>query len=110
MASCSFAPHDIRLTHSDNFPSVFFGWGKSGQDKKNEEEMEDSEWETASEDEEDAQPQVDWELTRSLFDNHLSQSFESNLEYMWKKFGELCEMSRAGESTPWAVHTDNRCD
>lgn len=53
--------------------------------------MEESDWETASEDDDDddegSLPQVDWELTRSFFDNHISSSFESNLEYMWKKFG-----------------------
>lgn len=53
-------------------------------------DMEESEWETASEDEEVEEasiPQIDWEVTRSLFDNHVSQNFESNLEYMWKNFG-----------------------
>ena len=50
--------------------------------------MGDSEWETASDEEEVAEePQIDWEVTRSLFDNHVSNSFEANLEYMWKKFG-----------------------
>ena len=28
-----------------------------------------------------------WDIRRSLFDDHMSQSMQSNLEYMWKKFG-----------------------
>ena len=29
----------------------------------------------------------EWDVCRSLFDGHISESFEANLEYMWKKFG-----------------------
>ena len=29
----------------------------------------------------------EWDLTMSLFDNHKSESFEANLEYMYKRFG-----------------------
>lgn len=29
----------------------------------------------------------EWDVRRSLFDNHMSESMQSNLEYMWKKFG-----------------------
>jgi pre-60S factor REI1 len=29
----------------------------------------------------------EWDVRRSLFDGHMSGSFEVNLEYMWKKFG-----------------------
>lgn len=29
----------------------------------------------------------EWDLKRSLFDNHMADSMQSNLEYMWKKFG-----------------------
>ncbi len=28
-----------------------------------------------------------WDVRRSLFDNHLSASFEANMEYMYKHFG-----------------------
>ena len=28
-----------------------------------------------------------WDVQRSLFDNHMSPSFEANMEYMFKKFG-----------------------
>ena len=28
-----------------------------------------------------------WDVRRSLFDNHVSASFEANMEYMYKKFG-----------------------
>jgi hypothetical protein len=30
---------------------------------------------------------VDWDVCMSLLDNHVSPSFEANLEYMFKKFG-----------------------
>ena len=46
----------------------------------------DSEWETASEDEDEG-PGETWDLHRCLFDNHVSESFEANLEYMFKNFG-----------------------
>jgi hypothetical protein len=29
----------------------------------------------------------EWDVRRSLFDNHMSESMQANLEYMWKKFG-----------------------
>ena len=29
----------------------------------------------------------EWDICRSLFDNHISSSMEENLEYMWQKFG-----------------------
>ncbi|KAL6746598.1 hypothetical protein V8C86DRAFT_1839150 [Haematococcus lacustris] len=29
----------------------------------------------------------DWDLRCSLFDNHVSKSFDANLEYMWRTFG-----------------------
>ena len=29
----------------------------------------------------------DWDVRRSLFDNHMSPSFEKNIEYMYKHFG-----------------------
>ena len=29
----------------------------------------------------------EWDVRRSLFDNHISASMEANLEYMWKHFG-----------------------
>ena len=58
-------------------------------EEEDDEMAEESDWETASEEglEEDDTAQVDWELNRSFFDNHMSSSFEANLEYMWKKFG-----------------------
>jgi len=58
-----------------------------------EEDMEDvdeeSEWETASEDENEVDPSEweKWDLRISFFDNHVSSSMEENLEYMWKNFG-----------------------
>lgn len=57
----------------------------------NDMEMEDdSEWETASEEEEeegDTSSWEKWDVCRSLFDNNVSSSMEENLEYMWKKYG-----------------------
>lgn len=35
----------------------------------------------------DASQWEQWDLCRSLFDNHTSPSFKANLEYMYKKFG-----------------------
>lgn len=29
----------------------------------------------------------EWDIRRSLFDNHMAPSMEANLEYMWKRFG-----------------------
>ena len=29
----------------------------------------------------------EWDVKRSLFDDHMAGSMQSNLEYMWKKFG-----------------------
>ena len=47
-----------------------------------------SDWETASEEEmEGSENWEDWDVCRSLFDNHISPSMEANLEYMWRKFG-----------------------
>lgn len=49
---------------------------------------EGSEWETASEEEmETDQKWEEWDVRRSLFDNHVSTSMEANLEYMFKNFG-----------------------
>lgn len=36
---------------------------------------------------EDASQWEEWDLRRSLFDNHVSPSFEANLDYMFKNFG-----------------------
>ena len=62
-----------------------------------EEAAEGSDWETASEEdmEVEAGPAStsgneeagEWDVRRSLFDNHVSTSLEANLEYMWKHFG-----------------------
>lgn len=52
-----------------------------------------SDWETASEEDDDASassdasPPEEWDVRRSLFDNHMSDSLASSLEYMWKNFG-----------------------
>lgn len=35
----------------------------------------------------DASSWEEWDLRRSLFDNHMSPSFEANLDYMFKNFG-----------------------
>ncbi|KAI7838285.1 hypothetical protein COHA_007855 [Chlorella ohadii] len=49
---------------------------------------EGSEWETASEEEmQTDQKWEEWDVRRSLFDNHISASMEDNLEYMFKNFG-----------------------
>lgn len=52
---------------------------------------EGSDWETASDvseqDVEDMKNWEEWDLKRSLFDNHMSRDLESNLEYMFKHFG-----------------------
>ncbi|KAG2437956.1 hypothetical protein HXX76_005571 [Chlamydomonas incerta] len=77
--------------------------------EEEEDEDEDSGWETASDDEaaelaaaeggaaaqdegegEDdggEQQWPEWDVRRSLFDNHVSDSFQANLEYMLKRFG-----------------------
>ncbi len=46
-------------------------------------------WETASEEEMEGSQNEweEWDVCRSLFDNHISPSMEENLEYMWRKFG-----------------------
>jgi pre-60S factor REI1 len=46
-------------------------------------------WETASEEEMEGSQKdwEEWDVCRSLFDNHMSPSMEDNLEYMWRKFG-----------------------
>lgn len=37
---------------------------------------------------EDAEPMwEEWDVRRSLFDGHVADSMEANLEYMWKRFG-----------------------
>ena len=37
---------------------------------------------------EEAEPMwEEWDVRRSLFDGHLADSMEANLEYMWKRFG-----------------------
>ncbi|PRW45252.1 zinc finger protein [Chlorella sorokiniana] len=49
---------------------------------------EGSDWETASEEEMATdQKWEEWDVRRSLFDNHVSASMEDNLEYMFKNFG-----------------------
>lgn len=53
---------------------------------------ESSGWETASDADMDVDETVDqhweeWDVRRSLFDNHISATMEDNLEYMWKHFG-----------------------
>lgn len=35
----------------------------------------------------DASMWEEWDVRRSLFDNHMSDSLETNLDYMFKKFG-----------------------
>ena len=64
-----------------------------------EEDEEGSGWETASDvdaaDEtmdpaavaEEAEEWEDWDLCRSLFDNHISPNMDVNLEYMYRNFG-----------------------
>ena len=51
-----------------------------------EDDDDDSGWETASDEDEDAMDE-EWDVRMSLFDNHLSESLEANLEYMLKHFG-----------------------
>lgn len=58
----------------------------------NDDDAASSGWETASDNDNDDNkgPQESWEewdVCRSLFDNKVGYSLESNLEYMWKKFG-----------------------
>jgi pre-60S factor REI1 len=55
-------------------------------------EAESSDWETASDediavDESEGGTWEEWDVCRSLFDNHISATMEDNLEYMWKHFG-----------------------
>ena len=64
-----------------------------------EEDEEGSGWETASDVEaadetmeldaqaEEAEEWEDWDLCRSLFDNHISSNMDVNLEYMYRNFG-----------------------
>ena len=65
--------------------------GKMVYDQDMGSESEASEWETASEDEEeegqDPSTWEKWDVCRSLFDNHMSNTMEDNLEYMWKTYG-----------------------
>lgn len=60
------------------------------EDDESREESE-SEWETDSEgdemDGEEDDKWIDWDVCQSLFDNHVSATFEENLEYMLKNFG-----------------------
>lgn len=48
-------------------------------------------WETASDADNDMgeldSSWEEWDVCRSLFDNHISSTMEDNLEYMWKRFG-----------------------
>lgn len=69
-----------------------FRGAKKGLDEDMEEGA--SDWETASEEEDQDMegglepPEVtEWNVRRSLFDNHMSADLAGNLEYMWKKFG-----------------------
>eukprot|EP00887_Chlorella_sp_A99_P007547 scaffold28.g7547.t1 len=61
------------------------GGGGREEEAEAEEVDEGSEWETASEEEmgEADQAWEEWDLRRSLFDNHVSGSFEANLEYIF---------------------------
>ncbi|GLC35863.1 hypothetical protein PLESTM_000376600 [Pleodorina starrii] len=68
-----------------------------------EDDDDESGWETASEEEvaelagvadqdasmagADGREWPEWDVRRSLFDNHMSDSFQANLEYMFKRFG-----------------------
>ena len=62
-----------------------------------EDAAEGSDWETASEEDMEVEGGLastsgneeagEWDVRRSLFDNHVSSSLEANLEYMWKHFG-----------------------
>jgi pre-60S factor REI1 len=70
--------------------------GLGAEDEDMEDGGEGSDWETASEEDEaaageggdDAEGEwEEWDVRRSLFDNHVSESMEANLEYMWRKFG-----------------------
>ena len=47
--------------------------GPAGTGAQPDEEEDGAEWET-------------WDPRRSLFDNHLSETLEANLEYMWRSF------------------------
>ncbi|KAG2424307.1 hypothetical protein HYH02_015197 [Chlamydomonas schloesseri] len=86
---------------------------RKGEGEEDEDEDDDDDdgsgWETASDDEaaelaaaggaamqdgeeaDDAQggeqEWPEWDVRRSLFDNHMSDSFQANLEYMFKRFG-----------------------
>lgn len=42
---------------------------------------------TQADDVRDLADSGNWDVTVSLFDNHKSDSMESNLEYMFKRFG-----------------------
>jgi pre-60S factor REI1 len=82
-------------------PAVYGGpaaaAAKARQTSGNEQDQEDSaggdnsgdDWETASEEEMEGSQKEweEWDVCRSLFDNHISPSMEENLEYMWRKFG-----------------------
>jgi hypothetical protein len=70
------------------------------------EDDDSSGWETASDDgdalhlvggegrsdghlrqDEDLEMVADWDVRRCLFDNHVSETMDDNLEYMWKHYG-----------------------
>ncbi len=65
---------------------------QDNSDKVVEEESDDSGWETASDvdmaDEEGEEGvREEWDIRRSLFDNHMSADMDANLDYMYRKFG-----------------------
>ncbi|KAL4857721.1 Cytoplasmic 60S subunit biogenesis factor REI1 1 [Chlorella vulgaris] len=63
--------------------------GEDVEEEEQEEEADEgSDWETVSEEEmETDQKWEEWDVRRSLFDNHESSTMEDNLEYMFKNFG-----------------------
>lgn len=40
-----------------------------------------------ADDKDDTEEWETWDVRRSLFDNHMSPTFEANMEHMFKKFG-----------------------
>jgi len=99
----------LPLKKEDASPAQAGQQGKAEKEDGSGEDDDDdgaSGWETASDNEEDdvvgplphgqpappegseaAEDWEEWDVKRSLFDNHVSKSFEANLEYMWKNFG-----------------------
>ncbi|KAI3426265.1 hypothetical protein D9Q98_008640 [Chlorella vulgaris] len=62
--------------------------GEDAEEEEEQEADEGSDWETVSEEEmETDQKWEEWDVRRSLFDNHESSTMEENLEYMFKNFG-----------------------